>query len=47
MSGKVSPPRGFRFNPFADAMRGVSLFQMEPEDWLEPILDDDKLEEKS
>jgi len=31
------PPKGFRFDPFADARMGVSLFQMQPEDWLVPV----------
>jgi hypothetical protein len=27
-------PKGWRFDPFADARMGKSLFQMRPEDWL-------------
>lgn len=31
------PPPGYRFNPFADAMMGRSLFDLVPSDWLEPV----------
>ena len=29
-----APPSGWRFDVFADARLGKSLFQMRPEDWL-------------
>jgi hypothetical protein len=35
-AARIAPPKGFRFDPFADARMGVSLFQMRPEDWLVP-----------
>ena len=30
----IAPPPGYRFDPFADARLGRSLFQMRAEDWL-------------
>lgn len=35
MPAPKAPP-GYRFDPFADARMGRSLFQMAPEDWLVP-----------
>ena len=34
MTKPPTPPPGYRFDAFADARMGKSLFQMEPEDWL-------------
>lgn len=31
---KLEPPKGYRFDPFADVRMGKSLFQMAPKDWL-------------
>lgn len=36
MTDRPKPPPGFRFDAFADARMGRSLFQMQPEDWLVP-----------
>jgi hypothetical protein len=33
---------GFRFDPFADARMGRSLFQMQPEDWLVPMTEKER-----
>lgn len=38
------PPKGYRFDAFADVRMGQSIFQMEPEDWLVP---DDHVDELS
>jgi len=33
------PPRGFRFDPFADVRMGKSLFELNDDDWLVSIDD--------
>lgn len=37
-TGQLLNAAGFRLNPFADGRGGVSLFQMQADDWLEDIL---------
>lgn len=35
----INPPPGYRFDAFADARMGRSLFDMRADDWLVPVPD--------